>query len=86
MAELNGPEFRAWLSDVTGIPGLLADPELEGGGIHQIPTGGYLKIHTDFNWNKRLEMHRRVNVLLYLNEDWDEDWGGHIEFWGRAGA
>ena len=79
--ELNGPEFIAWLERVTGIEGLEPDPYLEGGGIHQIPPGGFLKIHTDFNWHKRLQMHRRVNVLLYLNEGWQDDWGGQLELW-----
>jgi hypothetical protein len=79
--ELNGPEFIACLEKLTGIEGLIADPYLEGGGIHQIPAGGYLKLHTDFNWHKRLGLHRRINLLLYLNEEWNEEWGGHIELW-----
>ncbi|HEX8654753.1 MAG TPA: 2OG-Fe(II) oxygenase [Allosphingosinicella sp.] len=93
--EMNGPEFIRWLEQVTGIQGLEPDPYLEGGGIHQTPAGGFLKIHTDFNWHRRLERHRRVNILLYLNEDWDENWGGSLELWdekdinapdGRPGA
>jgi hypothetical protein len=79
--EMNGHDFIAWLENVTGIEGLQPDPYLEGGGVHQIPPGGFLKIHTDFNWHRRLEMHRRVNVLLYLNEDWRDEWNGHIELW-----
>jgi hypothetical protein len=79
--ELNSPPFIAWLEQLTGIEGLIPDPSLEGGGIHQINTGGYLKIHTDFNWHKRLELHRRINLLLYLNEGWDEQWGGALELW-----
>jgi len=81
--EMNGPEFISWLEKLTGIKGLEPDPYLEGGGIHQIPSGGYLKIHTDFNWHRRLKMHRRVNVLLYLNEDWKDEWGGHLELWSE---
>lgn len=79
--ELNGPEFIAWLEKVTGISDLQPDPYLEGGGIHQIPPGGFLKLHTDFNWHKRLQLHRRVNVLLYLNEGWKDEWNGHLELW-----
>lgn len=80
--ELNSPEFVNWLSELTGIPGLLADPTLEGGGLHQSGKGGYLNVHTDFshhhyhkNWK------RRVNLILYLNEGWCEEWGGSIELW-----
>lgn len=82
---LNSPEFVAWVSQLTGIPGLLADPMLEGGGLHQSGPGGYLNVHTDFskhhfhpNW------HRRVNLILYLNPGWDERWGGSIELWEKS--
>jgi hypothetical protein len=47
--ELNSPDFVDWLSQLTGIPGLMADPSLEGGGLHQSGRGGFLNIHTDFN-------------------------------------
>lgn len=79
--EMNAAPFLAWLERVTGIENLQPDPGLVGGGIHQIGPGGFLKVHTDFNWHKGLEMHRRVNVLLYLNEGWDEAWGGALELW-----
>ncbi|HUB02819.1 MAG TPA: 2OG-Fe(II) oxygenase [Terriglobales bacterium] len=82
--ELNSPEFVSWLSAVTGIPGLLADDSLEGGGLHQSGRAGFLNVHTDFrthhyhkNWR------RRVNLILYLNPNWDERWGGAIELWDR---
>lgn len=80
--QLNSPEFLAYLSDLTGIPGLIGDPELEGGGLHQIPAGGFLNIHADFtahphhrNWQ------RRVNLLIYLNKDWQDSYGGQLELW-----
>lgn len=82
--ELNSSEFVEWLSQVTGIPDLLADPGLEGGGLHQSGPGGFLNIHTDFNthhYNKNWR--RRVNLILYLNPNWHEDWGGAIELWDR---
>src|SRR5580698_3832413 len=47
--ELNSPEFVAWVSQLTGIPNLVADPILEGGGLHQSGPGGYLNVHTDFS-------------------------------------
>lgn len=78
---LNSPTFLKFLEGVTGIPHLIPDPYLEGGGYHSIGTGGFLKIHADFNWHPILQIHRRINVLLYLNSDWDESWGGHLELW-----
>jgi len=82
--ELNSPEFVRWLSQVTGIPGLLADDSLEGGGLHQSGPGGFLNIHTDFTTHHyHKNWHRRVNLILYLNLNWQEQWGGAIELWDR---
>ncbi|MGB4845775.1 MAG: 2OG-Fe(II) oxygenase [Ferruginibacter sp.] len=82
--ELNTPEFLKFLSTITGIDNLQKDDLLEGGGIHQSTKGGYLNIHADFtvhphhrNWQ------RRVNVLVYLNKDWEEAWGGKLELWDK---
>lgn len=89
--ELNSPEFVAWLSALTGIPDLVADPGLEGGGLHQSGRGGFLNVHTDFSMHHyHRNWHRRVNLIVYLNENWQEHWGGAIEFWdlkrGRCAA
>src|SRR5882757_12581 len=82
--ELNSPGFVAWLSQVTGIPGLLADDSLEGGGLHQSGPGGFLNIHTDFSMHHyHKHWRRRVNLILYLNPNWLEQWGGAIELWDR---
>lgn len=62
----------------TGIRGLFPDPKLFGGGLHCIPSGGYLKMHVDFNYHPK-GWKRRVNVLIYLNEEWKEEWGGHLQ-------
>jgi hypothetical protein len=80
--ELNSPQFVAWISELTGIPNLIADPMLEGGGLHQSGPGGYLNVHTDFSVHHfHKNWHRRVNLILYLNPDWHEEWGGSIELW-----
>jgi len=89
--ELNSPEFVAWLSELTGIPDLIADPMLEGGGLHQSGRGGYLNVHTDFSMHHfHSHWHRRVNLILYLNPGWLEEWGGSLELWeprmARCGA
>ncbi len=82
--KLNSDRFVRFLEKLTGIPGLHADNMLEGGGLHQSQRGGFLNIHADFtvhphkrNWK------RRVNVLVYLNKDWDTAWGGDLELWER---
>lgn len=82
--ELNSPEFLKFLSMLTGIVNLQKDDSLEGGGIHQSTKGGFLNIHADFTvhpHNKNWQ--RRVNVLVYLNKDWKEEWGGKLELWDK---
>jgi len=82
---LNSGPFITFLEEVTGIEGLVADPHLWGGGLHALPRGGKLGIHTDFNYHRRLGLDRRVNVLVYLNRDWPESYGGHFEAWRPHG-
>lgn len=65
------------VGDSLGIPDLFADPELFGAGLHCIPRGGFLNMHIDFNQHP-MGWHRRANCLIYLNEDWDESWGGDL--------
>jgi hypothetical protein len=80
--EASSPQFLTWLEALTGERGLIPDPHLQGGGIHSIGTGGFLKLHADFNWHPRLSLYRRLNLLLYLNE-WQTEWGGDLELWSR---
>jgi hypothetical protein len=80
--ELNSPAFVAWISELTGIPNLIADPELEGGGLHQSGRGGFLNVHTDFNMHHHHNnWRRRINLILYLNPGWQPEWGGALELW-----
>lgn len=82
--ELNSPEFVQYLSELTGIPDLVPDPSLEGGGLHQIKPGGFLNIHADFTAHPHNRLwRRRVNVLVYLNHDWKEEYGGKLELWTK---
>jgi Rps23 Pro-64 3,4-dihydroxylase Tpa1-like proline 4-hydroxylase len=83
LAEFNSQVFVDFLEALTGIDGLVPDPHYVGGGLHQIRAGGFLKVHADFNRHERLRLDRRLNGLLYLNPDWEEAWGGHLELWDR---
>jgi Rps23 Pro-64 3,4-dihydroxylase Tpa1-like proline 4-hydroxylase len=78
---LNSAPFLHFLSKLSGIEGLIPDPYLSGGGLHKIPRGGRLGIHVDFNFHKQMNAFRRLNVLIYLNKDWKEEFGGHFEMW-----
>src|SRR5207237_1002708 len=83
IGELNAAAVLGALEALTGIAELRADGELEGGGLHQITPGGYLKVHADFNYHPTTRLHRRLNLLLYLNRDWEPGWDGDLELWGR---
>lgn len=77
----NARPFIAFLEKLTGISALLPDPYFLGGGIHQVRNGGHLDIHADFNYHPMLKVERRINVLIYLNEGWQTDFGGQFEIW-----
>lgn len=79
--QLNGSGFIQVLETLTGISGLIPDPHYGGGGLHQIERGGRLEVHADFNVHPTLLLDRRINLLLYLNKDWPEAYGGHLELW-----
>lgn len=81
LLDLCSARFCQFLEALTGIEGVIPDPHFEGGGVHEISRGGFLKMHTDFNWNKKLKLDRRLNMLIYLNQGWEESWGGHLELW-----
>lgn len=81
---MNGFEMLMFLEALSGIDGLIPDPYFGGGGIHQIETGGFLKVHADFNVHPKLKIDRRMNMLIYLNKDWREEWGGHLELWNPS--
>ncbi|MEO1045712.1 MAG: 2OG-Fe(II) oxygenase [Pseudomonadota bacterium] len=83
LAALNSQPFLNFLSAMTGIEGLIADPYYAGGGLHQTFRGGHLGVHADFNNHKIMHVRRRLNVLVYLNEDWDDSYGGHLELWSK---
>src|SRR6516225_11553184 len=80
---LNSITFLEFLSQVTGIANLIPDPSFEGGGLHQIVPGGKLGVHADFNKHRTYGLDRRLNLLLYLNKDWREEYGGHLQLWDR---
>lgn len=80
---ISSQEFRDQLSEITGIPTLLSDAELIGGGMHVTGPHGRLDVHVDFNYVAERKLHRRLNILVYLNPTWQHDWGGEVELWDR---
>jgi Rps23 Pro-64 3,4-dihydroxylase Tpa1-like proline 4-hydroxylase len=80
---LNTRPMLKFLETLTGIQSVLPDPNYVGGGLHQIRPGGLLEVHADFSYHHGLRLDRRINVLIYLNKDWKEEYGGHFELWDR---
>lgn len=70
-----------WITRITGIKDLIPDPYLVGAGYSKIPNGHCLKVHTDFNWNDQLKLHRMLSFIIYLNPEWKDDWGGSLKFY-----
>jgi len=84
MHYLNSEPFLLRLQKLTGIDEtLLPDPYFFGGGFHEIKPGGYLKVHADFNRHQKTGLDRRVNLLVYLNDEWNDDYHGDLQLWTR---
>ena len=82
--EFCSPDFVSYLEQLTGIHGLIPDWSMDGGGLHQTLRGGHLNIHADFSTHHQHDnWARRVNILLYLNTEWPQEWGGQLELWDR---
>jgi Rps23 Pro-64 3,4-dihydroxylase Tpa1-like proline 4-hydroxylase len=77
----NSGQFLRALSRLTGIPHLIADPYYTGGGFNMIKPGGYLDVHVDGNWHDAMQVHRRLNLILYLNPNWRPEWVGELNLY-----
>lgn len=82
---LQSQPFIDVVQRLTGIENLIPDPELDGSGMHETRPGGHLNIHTDFLTHTiNRSWHRQLNLLVYLNKDWGEGWGGDLEIWDKT--
>ncbi len=73
--QFNSAPFLQFLETLTGVEDIISDPYFYGGGLHQIPPGGKLGIHADFSRHGKYPLDRRLNILIYLNKDWKEEYG-----------
>lgn len=83
-AFFNSEPVLRFIESLTGIEKLIPDPYFAGGGYHETTKGGLLGIHADFRINKELNLNRRINMIIYLNESWLEEWGGALELWDKS--
>lgn len=80
---INSGWFGDWLSSVSGVPYLLPDPKLFGGGLHESRTGATFAVHRDFNRHPHLGLKNEMVFITYLNKGWDPDWGSELELWDK---
>jgi Rps23 Pro-64 3,4-dihydroxylase Tpa1-like proline 4-hydroxylase len=78
---LASADFVGKLKSLTGIEKLYPDIGLHGAGWHIHGTGGKLNVHLDYSIHPKLKLQRKLNLILYLSEDWNPEWGGALELW-----
>ena len=86
LMEVCSPRFLRVMGEVTGHEDLVADPLFHGGGLHESFRGGWLNLHTDWRQHPTLPLARQLNMIIYLNKDWDPAWGGAIELWNPGAS
>ena len=79
----NSAPVVEFLESLTTIPSLIPDPHFVGGGFHETSKGGKLGMHADFRINDKLHLNRRLNMIIYLNKDWKDEYGGNLELWDK---
>ena len=80
--ELNSTVFLEWLQNLTELEEpIIADPKLFGGGLHQSINGAFLNVHVDYNIHPETKFQRRLNVIVYMNDNWKDEYQGHLELW-----
>ncbi len=80
---VGSPELSKALEKITGIKGLFTTEDNLGSGVHQGKNGSYLDVHIDFNIHHKRDLHRRMNLLIFLNKDWKDEYGGKAEMWNE---
>ncbi|HEX8461759.1 MAG TPA: 2OG-Fe(II) oxygenase, partial [Segetibacter sp.] len=81
--QLQSEKIKRWIERITGINDLQTSNDQRGAGLHQGGQNSFLDIHIDFNVHPLLNLHRRLNLIIFLNPGWQDAWGGHLEFWNK---
>jgi Rps23 Pro-64 3,4-dihydroxylase Tpa1-like proline 4-hydroxylase len=81
LMELNSSLFISFIEKLSGIEGLIPDPYFAEGGYNITGTGGVLGIHADFSHHDKIGLERRINLILYINNEWEESYGGALSLY-----
>ncbi len=83
MAFLNNQKFVDCIESLTGISDIQPDIGLNGAGLHLHKTGGKLNVHLDYSLHPKLKLERRLNIIIYLSDNWKGEWGGGLQLWSH---
>ena len=77
-------QFVSFLEELTGITELIPDPSHTRAGLHVSPPGAFQAVHRDFRRHPDNGLYHRINVLVFLNSDWKQEYGGELELWNAT--
>jgi hypothetical protein len=83
---LSTDSFRKAIETISGIDNLEIINDRYGSGLHQGGAGSFLDIHIDYNLHPFEKKQRRLNFIIFLNKNWQKEWGGYLEFWNSSGT
>jgi len=78
---VNSGWYTRWVGAITGVPYLLTDPLLFGGGLHETRPGSSFEVHRDFDRHRHVGLRNAMVMITYLNKGWQPEWGSALELW-----
>ena len=80
---ISSTELTCAIETITQVQNLELINDRYGYGLHQGGKNSFLDIHVDYNLHPIERKQRRLNLILFLNPEWRQDWGGSLELWNK---
>lgn len=77
-------EFVSKISEISGVKDIVVDLGRKSTGLHVGKCGAFIDVHCDHTWNQYINAYNCVNLILFVNKEWQEIWNGHLEFWDES--